>query len=138
MRTRSPLRRPLALALTPVLALTLVPFDISPAEAGRIKFRTYSSTRSNYVNRADDEARGRSRSPFGIRFRNNSGSGSAEDERSSARAKSQGAAAAAAARARAALEAENATRAAATTVHKPIPVGETKSYSNGVTCVAGC
>lgn len=137
MRTRSPLRRPLALALTPILALTLVPFDISPAEAGRIKFRTYSSTRSNYVNRADDEARGRSRSPFSIRSRNNSGSGSAEDERSSARAKSQGAAAAAA-RARAALEAENATRAAATTVHKPIPVGETKSYSNGVMCVAGC
>jgi hypothetical protein len=138
MRTRSPLRRPLALALTPVLALTLLPFDIAPAEAGRIKYRVRPGAATTYVNRADDETRGRSRSPFSIRIRGNSGSGSAEDERSFARAKPQGAAAAAAARARAALEAESATRATAATVHKPIPVGETRSYSNGVMCVAGC
>ena len=65
MRKRSPLRRPVALALTPLLALTLVPFDTSPAEARGIKFRTYSSTRSAHVNRADDDTRGRG---FGVRI----------------------------------------------------------------------
>ena len=77
MRKRSPLRRPLALFLTPVLALTLVPFDTSPAEARGIKFRSFSSTRSAHVNRADDDTRGRG---FGVRIYG-FGSGSQDERR---------------------------------------------------------
>ena len=135
MSKRSPLRRPVALALSPLLALTLVPFETSPAEARGIKFRSFSSTRSAHVNRADDESRGRG-SPFGVRIYG-FGSGS-QDERSPAAARTQGAAAAAAARARAALEGEAAARPGAPAVHTPVPVGETTRYENGVMCVAGC
>ena len=133
MSKRSPLRRPVALALTPVLALTLLPFETCPAEARGIKFRTYSSTRSAYVNRADDDTRGKG---FGVRIYG-FGSGS-RDERSPAAVRTQGAAAAAAARARAALEGEAAARPGAPAVHTPVPVGETTRYENGVMCVAGC
>jgi hypothetical protein len=135
MRKSSPLRRPLALSLTPVLALTLVPFDTSSAEARGIKFRSFSSTRSAHVNRADDDTRGRG-SPFGVRIYG-FGSGS-QDERSPAAVKPQGAAAAAAARARAALDKEAASRPGAPAVHSPVPIGEAKRYENGVMCVAGC
>jgi hypothetical protein len=119
--------------LTPVLALTLVPFDASPAEARGIKFRTYSSTRSAYVNRSDDDTRGR-----GFSLRIYGFGSSSRDERPPAAARPQGAAAAAAARARAALEAEAASRPGAPAVHTPLPVGETTRYENGVMCVAGC
>jgi hypothetical protein len=133
MRKSSPLRRPVALALTPLLALTLVPFDTSPAEARGIKFRSFSSTRSAHVNRADDDKRGRG---FGVRIYG-FGSGS-QDERSPAAARPKGAAAAAAARARAALDGDAASRPGAPAVHSPVPLGETRSYDNGVMCVAGC
>ena len=133
MSRRSPVRRPVAFALTPLLALTLVPFETCPAEARGIKFRTYSSTRSAYVSRSDSDTRG---GGFGVRIYG-FGSGS-RDERPPAAARPQGAAAAAAARARAALEAEAASRPGAPAVHTPVPVGETTRYENGVMCVAGC
>lgn len=138
MRNCPPLRRPLTLALAFVLAPVLVPLDTSPAEAGRAKFRTKSSSGQSHVSRSGDDTDERGRSSFSFRIPGSWGSGSGEDERASARRKPQGSAAAAAERARAALEAEKASRRAAPVVHQPVPIGETKSYSNGVMCVAGC
>jgi hypothetical protein len=136
MRNHLPLRRPLTLALAFVLAPVLVPLDASPAEAKGIKFRTKSSSGPSRVSRPGDDTHERGRSSFSFRIPGSRGSG--EDERASARDKPQGSAAAAAERARAALEGEKASRGAAPAVHQPVPIGETKSYSNGVMCVAGC
>jgi hypothetical protein len=135
MPARSLPRRLAALTLTLPFAVTLASFDTSPADARGIKFRSYSATRSAHAGKADSETRA-SGSPFSVRIY---GFGSSsQDERSAARAKPQGSAAAAAARARAALEAESASRPSAPAVHTPLPAGETRSYGNGVMCVAGC
>lgn len=135
MPTWSLPQRVVALALPVPFALILASFDTSPAEARGIKSRSYSATRSAHADRADGETKG-SGAPFSVRIY---GFGSSsQDERSSARAKPPGTAAAAAARARAALEAEKASRPSAPAVHTPLPIGETRSYGNGVMCVAGC
>ena len=144
MRLRSLLRGPLALCLTIPVAAALMPLSVSPTEAGRIKFRFRSGAATTHVSRTDNGTRAQTGSPFSIRVYGNSSSGSAsatadgQDKRGLARVGDQDRAAAAAERARAALEAEAASRAAAAPLYEPIPIGKTTSYSNGVTCVAGC
>jgi hypothetical protein len=139
MPLRSLSKRVVTPVLTLVLAVALLPIEIAPAEAGRIKFRIRTKTISNW-GRADDEVRIPSRRPFRIRFHSSSGSRSDSAEEENRKVRPPGAAAAAAARARAALEAEDAAReaSAAANRYEPIPIGKTTNYSNGVTCVAGC
>jgi hypothetical protein len=120
MRIRTVARRALRLPLVFALAITFVPFDVAPAEAKRIKIRIHSgsgsSSDSNYAQ--------------------------TQDEHLKARPKSTTAAAAAAARARAALASEKGAPGAkggtGAIAYQPVPVGKTTSYSNGVTCIAGC
>lgn len=138
-------RRALRLLLVFALAALLVPLEIAPAEAGRIKFRVRSSSGAGSADRADERLTARPRSPISVRIRSSSGSGSNATERrddQKARPRTSSAAAAAAARARTALEAERAAQAAkgvpAGSTDQPVPVGKTTSYANGVTCIAGC
>jgi hypothetical protein len=100
--------------------MSLVPLEIAPAEAGRIKFRFRSGASSG----------------------SGSSSESAERQDEKAHPKSPDAAAAAATRARAALDSEKAAHGVkpglAGTGPQPLPLGKTTNYSNGVTCLAGC
>jgi len=150
MRKSTAMRRALGLPLVLVLATSLVGLDVAPAEAGRIKIRLLANAGPATADKAGEHVNTRGRLP--IRFRIRSGSGSSSSSSSgSDRADRQdekagprppGAAAAAAARARAALAAEKAAQgvgaASAGAGHRPIPLGKTTEYSNGVTCLAGC
>jgi hypothetical protein len=146
MRTRTAARRFLRLPLAFALAMSLVGFDVVPAEAGRIKVRLRANAGPTTADKAGEHLNARARLPIRIRIRSGSGSSassdSAERQDEKARPRSPGAAAAAAARARAALASEKAAEGAkagpADTGHRPIPIGKTTDYSNGVTCLAGC
>jgi hypothetical protein len=123
-----------------LLAAGSLPIDVTPAEAGRVKFRYRSHTAAKHHNKTDEVSQERSRSPIRLRFGRSSSSGSSspEEDYEKARARPVGAAAAAAARAKAALEAEQARSAKTVTVYEPVPAGKTTDYAGGVTCVAGC
>jgi hypothetical protein len=140
MRTRSRSSRAVALPLAILLTAGSLPLDITPAEAGGIKFRFRTGTAARHIRSADHDVGQQSRSPIRIRIgrSSSSSSSSADDQDGKAQPRPEGAAAAAAARAHAALEAERAQNGGSPTVYEAKPLGKTTEYSGGVTCVAGC
>jgi len=144
MRTRSRSSRAVALPLAILLTAGSLPLDITPAEAGGIKFRFRTGTAARHIRSADHDVGQQSRSPIRIRIgrssssSSNSSSSSADNQDGKAQPRPEGAAAAAAARAHAALEAERAQNGGSPTVYEAKPLGKTTEYSGGVTCVAGC
>lgn len=142
MRGRTALRRASGATLALALAALMLPFDTTPADAGRIKVRVRSS--HSAANKVDEHQTARPDSPLRMRIRSGSSSSAADTrDDQKARPRAPSAAAAAAARARAALEAEKAAQAAkgvAAVVAAPqaLPTAKTTDYGNGVTCIAGC